>query len=88
MKFRKVLCQKCAFFYQKFENLLLFFSAEVVLYLVCSWILKTDLKPGLSIMRYIFCMGFIWKQHVANFEKYNLSIIYSKNSYHVIKITA
>ena len=39
-------------------------------------------------MRYIFCMGFIWKQHVANFEKYNLSIIFSKNSYHVIKITA
>ena len=25
---------------------------------------------------------------LSNFEKYNLSIIYSKNSYHVIKITA
>ena len=84
---------KNVFFYQKFENLLLFFfSDEIVLYLVCSWILKTDLKSGLSIMRYIFsnffCKGFIWKQHLANFEKYNLSIIYSKNSYHVIKITA
>ena len=88
-----VFCQKClGFFYPKFENLLLFFSAEIVLYLVCSWVLKTDLKSGLSIMRYslsnIFCMGFIWKQHLANFENYNLSIIYSKHSYHVIKITA
>ena len=80
-------CQFFFFFYQKF----VFSPAEIVLYLVCSWILKTDLNSGLSIMRFFsnfFFMGFIWKQHLANFEKYNLSIIYSKNSYHVIKITA
>ena len=79
------------FFFTKNSKICLF-SAKIVFYLVCSWILKTDLKSGLSIMRYIFqtffFIGFIWKQHLANYEKYNLSIIYSKNSYHVIKITA
>ena len=87
-----VFCQKCIFFTKNSKICWFFFSDEIVLYLVCIWILKTDLKSGLSIMRYIFsnffCKGFIWKQHLANFEKYNLSIIYSKNSYHVIKITA